>query len=69
MLSKNVNPLRRYQHLLDALPAGHVFDGEIMALDEDGRPRFNDLLFGRREPVFVAFDVLFADGEDRRACR
>jgi bifunctional non-homologous end joining protein LigD len=67
MLSKNLNPLRRYQHLLDALPAGYVFDGEIVALDEDGRPRFNDLLFGRREPVFVAFDVLFAEGEDRRA--
>ncbi len=28
---------------------------------------FNDLLFGRREPVYVAFDVLFVDGEDVRA--
>ncbi len=33
----------------------------------DGRPRFNDLLFGRREPSYVAFDVLFVDGEDVRA--
>jgi ATP-dependent DNA ligase len=31
----------------------------------DGRE--DDLLFGRRDPVFVAFDVLFADGEDVRA--
>ena len=44
-----------------------MFDGEIVALDEDGRPRFNDLLFGRREPSYVAFDVLFVDGEDVRA--
>jgi bifunctional non-homologous end joining protein LigD len=43
-----------------------VFDGEIVALDEDGRPAFNDLLFGRREPSYVAFDVLFVDGQDVR---
>src|SRR6266480_6387630 len=34
---------------------------------DTGRPVFNDLLFGRREPVYVAFDVLFVDGEDVRA--
>ena len=67
MLSKNLNPLKRFRHLLDALPAGYVFDGEIVALDEDGRPRFNDLLFRRREPSYVVFDVLFVDGEDVRA--
>ena len=27
---------------------------------------FNDLMFGRREPVYVAFDVLFVEGEDVR---
>jgi ATP dependent DNA ligase domain len=27
----------------------------------------HDLLFGRREPSYVAFDVLFVDGEDVRA--
>src|SRR6266536_970777 len=66
MLSKNGNPLRRFEGLLDALPPGYVLDGEIVALDGDGRPRFNDLLFGRREPVYVAFDVLVVDGEDVR---
>ncbi len=45
MLSKNSNRLRRFERLLDALPPGYVFDGEIVALDRDGRPRFNDLLF------------------------
>ncbi len=51
------------------LPAGYMFDGEIVALDAGGRPVFNDLLFGRRPAVYVAFDVLFADGEDVRARR
>jgi len=37
MLSKNFNPLKRFRHLLDALPPGYVFDGEIVALDGDGR--------------------------------
>jgi hypothetical protein len=41
-------------------------DGELVALDDDGRPVFNDLMFGRREPVFVPFDVLFVDGKDVR---
>ncbi len=67
LLSKNGCRLRRFEPLLDALPPGFVFDGEIVALDEDGRPAFNDLLFGRREPSYVAFDVLFVDGEDVRA--
>src|SRR5262249_30613749 len=66
MLSKNGNRMKRYEQLLEVLPAGYVFDGEIVALDEGGRPVFNDLMFGRRAPVYVAFDVLFADGEDVR---
>jgi uncharacterized protein (DUF952 family) len=47
MLSKNLNPLKRFQHLLHPLPLDYVFDGEICVLDADGRPKFNDLLFGR----------------------
>jgi ATP-dependent DNA ligase len=66
MFSKNGNGLKRFEALLDTLPAGYVFDGEIVALDDSGRPIFNDLFFGRRAPVYVAFDVLFADGEDVR---
>jgi bifunctional non-homologous end joining protein LigD len=61
MLSKNKSRLRRFERLLDRLPVGCVFDGEIVALDDRGRPAFNDLLFGRREPTYVAFDVLFVD--------
>jgi ATP-dependent DNA ligase len=36
-------------------------------LGEDGRPRFYDLMFGRREPVYIAFDLLFVEREDVRA--
>jgi ATP-dependent DNA ligase len=50
--------MKRFERLLEGLPPGYVFDGEIVALDEQGRLVFNDLLFGRREPVYVAFDVL-----------
>jgi bifunctional non-homologous end joining protein LigD len=67
MLSKNGNRLKRFESLLDTLPTRFVFDGEIVALDDGGRPVFNDLMFGRRAPVYVAFDVLVADGEDVRA--
>jgi hypothetical protein len=31
-------------------------------LDDAGRPLFNELLFGRRRPTHVAFDLLIADG-------
>jgi bifunctional non-homologous end joining protein LigD len=67
MLSKNKNRLQRFDRLLERLPEGCVFDGEIVALDETGRPIFNDLLFGRREPIYIAFDLLFVEGEDVRA--
>src|SRR5436190_358279 len=33
LLSKNLNPLKRYRRLLDSLPPGCVFDGEICVLD------------------------------------
>jgi len=66
MVSKNGNRLSGYDGLVSTLPAGCVFDGEITVLDSDGRPHFNALLFHFRPPVYVAFDLLFADGEDLR---
>src|SRR6266478_6932409 len=66
MLSKNLNSLKRFQHLLDDLPLGCAFDGEICALDEDGKPDFNALLFGRRKPVYIVFVLLFYEREDVR---
>jgi bifunctional non-homologous end joining protein LigD len=67
MLSKKLNRLLRFEPLLDTLPSGCVFDGEIVSLDDAGRPVFNDLLFGRRQPAYVAFDLMVADGEDVRS--
>lgn len=53
-------------HLRDAL-----IDGEVVALDDNGIPKFEALqaaLSERRtdDLVFFAFDLLFADGEDLR---
>ncbi|HEY8786264.1 MAG TPA: DNA ligase [Candidatus Limnocylindria bacterium] len=52
------------------LPPGTILDGEIVVCDSRGRPSY-DLLAGRlgpkaakrgRGPIFVAFDLLYADG-------
>ena len=43
-----------------------VLDGEIVCLDENGRPRFHDLMRRRGRAVFVAFDVLWLNGLDVR---
>jgi bifunctional non-homologous end joining protein LigD len=43
-----------------------ILDGEIVCLDDDGRPNFHKLLFRRDWPFFYAFDVLALDGVDVR---
>ena len=69
MLSKRGNRMHRFEALLGALPADCVLDGEIVALDATGRPMFADLMFGRRPPIFVAFDVLaFGPSASNVAC-
>jgi ATP-dependent DNA ligase len=40
--------------------------GEICCLAPDGRSQFNSLLFRREWPYFLAFDLLWLDGEDLR---
>jgi bifunctional non-homologous end joining protein LigD len=64
MLSRRGNRMHRFEALLAQLPAGCILDGEIVALDDEGHPRFHDLMFARRPPVYVAFDVLAANGQD-----
>ncbi len=66
MLSKTKNRMTRFEPLLGTLPEGFIFDGEICALDETGRPIFADLMSRKREPVYVPFDVLVCEGEDVR---
>src|SRR5499425_3284257 len=59
-----VKPLRE-------LPDDTVIDGEIVALDEHGRPSFN-LLQGFGTPagtVMYAFDLLMLNGKDLRPWR
>ena len=75
---KLVNETARYPEIvaaLAALPGQHVFDGEVVVL-EDGRPSFqrvlerelvsSPLLIERRSrtlpATYVAFDLLYADG-------
>ena len=59
-----------------------ILDGEIVALDRDGRPRFQllqprvgrkhqgdvEALVGRSQIVYYAFDLLYIDGYDLTAC-
>jgi bifunctional non-homologous end joining protein LigD len=66
LISRNGNRMQRFERVLDLLPKGYVFDGELVVLDDAGRPLFNELLFGRRRPTYVAFDLLMADGADLR---
>jgi bifunctional non-homologous end joining protein LigD len=64
-LYKSWAPLReRLGRDLDGHQA--VLDGELVCLDTEGRPVFLHLLYRRRAPVFVAFDLLYLDGEDLR---
>ena len=47
------------------LPRVLHLHGEIVVLNELGRPQFNALMFSRRAPVYVAFDVLYFNGIGR----
>src|SRR5213079_3422207 len=59
-----------YPHVVEALvelPEGTVVDGEIVALDESGRPNFNLLQSSRREASrihYFIFDLLICNDRD-----
>src|SRR5881396_3611010 len=71
LISRNGNVFRGFAELATWL-AEHlrvesaVLDGEIACLDERGRPNFRDLLFRRRQCIFIAFDLLWLNGKDLR---
>ena len=70
--SKRGNLLRRFQDLChwvrQELPVKEaIFDGEIVALDPEGRQDFRALLEGRGNLHYTAFDVLWVRGRDLRA--
>ena len=63
-ISRNGNTFRGFADLATWI-AEHppvesaVLDGEIACVDDTGRPVFRDLLFPRRQCVFIAFDLLY----------
>ena len=71
LISRNGNVFRGFAELATWIAehlhvASAVLDGEIACLDESGRPNFRDLLFRKRQCVFIAFDLLYLNGKDLR---
>ena len=71
LLSRNQKSFNdRFPGIVEALKALNVqavFDGEIVAVDNQGRPSFQDLQ--NRKPThlrYVIFDLLYLDGRDLR---
>jgi len=69
LVSRNGHPFASFEELASSIArladvTTAVFDGEIVCVDAKGRPRFNDLLFRRRDPVFFVFDLLYLNGKD-----
>jgi ATP-dependent DNA ligase len=71
MVSRNGNVFRGFSELAEWIARNlrvesAVIDGEIACLNDDGRSVFIDLLYRKRQCVYIAFDVLFLDGKDLR---
>src|SRR5215471_8953071 len=71
LFSRNGHAFPSFADLADRIgnalvPRSLTLDGEIVCLDDRGHCQFNDLLFRRREPCFVAFDLLVSGGRDVR---
>jgi ATP-dependent DNA ligase len=71
--SRNNNDFsRRYRSVLEgltSLPNETVIDGELVALDDEGRPSFNALQnqAGSTPVLFYVFDVMVLSGRDLKA--
>ena len=70
LFSKRGNLMKRFQQLAslvgNQLGCRAVLDGEIVALGDDGRISFWDLMRGRGTLAFAAFDILWLNGRDLR---
>jgi bifunctional non-homologous end joining protein LigD len=73
LYSRNGNDISRKYPSVCAALAGikheAVLDGELVALDENGRSRFQLLQNAEREParlLYCVFDLLYLDGKDLR---
>ena len=63
--------MRRFESLaqhIHALLKGQraILDGEIAVLNPEGRSIFVDLMMGRGEPSYCAFDLVWLNGRDLR---
>ena len=74
LISRNGNVFRGFAELATWI-AEHlrvknaVLDGEIACLDESGRPTFRDLIFRKRQGIFIAFDLFTWTGKTCAYCR
>lgn len=71
LFSKRGNAMTRFRGLAEQLGAelGRqevILDGEIVALDDEGRIDFWGLMRGRGTLAYAAFDVLWLNGRDLR---
>jgi bifunctional non-homologous end joining protein LigD len=69
LVSRNGNDYKSFPGLcasLAQLPHEAILDGEIVCLDGDGCPQFDQLFYRRGEPYFYAFDAPYVDGQDLR---
>jgi bifunctional non-homologous end joining protein LigD len=70
--SKRGNTFSRFRELGPAICSQLgakqvILDGEILALDDDGRPIFRDLLrSGAGRLAYAVFDLLWVNGRDLR---
>jgi ATP-dependent DNA ligase len=61
LVSRNGHPFSAFSEfekwIEASVPGNTVLDGEIVCVDNKGRPRFEDLLFRRSNPCFFTFDL------------
>src|SRR5918995_5221812 len=72
LYSKRGNRMTRFRDLAEQLRAELprrevILDGEIVALDEEGRINFWDLMRSRGTLAYVAFDLLWINGRNLRS--
>jgi bifunctional non-homologous end joining protein LigD len=71
LVSRNGHVFKSWPSLCDAIARSvraksAVLDGELVALDDAGKPQFYDRMFRRSDPYFYAFDLLVLDARDVR---
>ena len=71
LISRKGNLMSRFAGLGKKIAASldvddAILDGEVVAVDETGRPQFYDLLRNTRGPAYVAFDLIWLNGADLR---